>query len=139
MVEDRAAGMAAGPGGGHEHIHCSLTLLDELLLPKQILRQQHGERRASKGAVEGRGGGRESRSNQETRGAELELEERLLAVVAAKYFFNGDASIVFRYRLYSFHPCPVSSSQDERGIGEGGEEVQGWGGSDATVYIDNKI
>ena len=21
--------------------------------------------------------------------------------------FNGDASVVFRYRLYSFHACPV--------------------------------
>lgn len=119
VVKDRAAGLAAGPGGGHEHIHCSLKVVDESLLPKQILRQQQSrDRLVSTGssAVEGGEGGRgaERGSGCSQRGGEggtvnEEQEgERPLAVVAAKYFFNGDAAIVFRYRLYSFHRCPVS-------------------------------
>lgn len=100
--------MTAGPGGGHEHIHCSLTLLDERLLPQQILRQHSVERRASTVAVKERGEGEEISNNLEAQTGEDEREERPLAVVAAKYYFNGDASIVFRYRLYSFHRCPVS-------------------------------
>ena len=83
VIEDREAGMAAGPGGGHEHIHCSLKPLDPSLVPEQV---------AAAGGGGGKGGGL----------------GRPLAVVAAKYYFNGDSNVVFRYRLYSFHLCPVS-------------------------------
>ncbi|CAN0544372.1 unnamed protein product, partial [Ectocarpus sp. 12 AP-2014] len=62
--------MTPGPGGGHEHIHCSLKRLDP---------------------------------------AEQQQPERPLAVVAAKYYFNGDSNVVFRYRLYSFHACPPNT------------------------------
>lgn len=84
MAEDRDAGMAPGPGGGHEHIHCSLKPLDPSLVPEQV---------AAGGTTSSRG----------------EALDRPLAVVAAKYYFNGDSNVVFRYRLYSFHLCPVSS------------------------------
>lgn len=76
--------MSAGPGGGHEHIHCTLRLLDASQVPQQIL---------------GRGADGGDQGDDE--------REPPLAVVSAKYYFNGDANVVFRYRLYSFHACPV--------------------------------
>lgn len=84
--------MTPGPGGGHEHIHCSLTLLDPSQVPAQVATggRSSGD---SEGGDEGGAGG---------------IVERPLAVVAAKYYFNGDSNVVFRYRLYSFHSCPVS-------------------------------
>lgn len=85
VVEDRKAGMPPGPGGGHEHIHCSLKVLDADQVPPQVA------------IGEGIGGG----------GEQGRAGDRPLVVVAAKYYFNGDADVVFRYRLYSFHACPV--------------------------------
>lgn len=99
MVEDRTAGMAAGPGGGHEHIHCSLKILDGKHVPPQIMRQQQQQQQ--------QGVHREEGGVLGGLGSDMVEEQQPLAVVAAKYFFNGDASVVFRYRLYSFHPCPV--------------------------------
>lgn len=98
VVEDRKAGMAAGPGGGHEHIHCSLGLLEPAQVPTQIARGQ---------ASGTEGGGQEQ-------------QEAPLAVVAAKYYFNGDANVVFRYRLYSFHACPVRCQGTRR------ENIERW-------------
>ena len=85
--------MAAGPGGGHEHIHCSLKPLDPSLVPDQV---------AAGGAASLKGAGA-----GEEEGAGAGGLDRPLAVVAAKYYFNGDSNVVFRYRLYSFHMCPV--------------------------------
>lgn len=92
--------MAAGSGGGHEHIHCSLKLLDSDRIPTQIAQ---GGGRSYPGVVgvskeEGEGDGQD-----EIQGS----RDRPLAVVAAKYYFNGDSKVVFRYRLYSFHACAV--------------------------------
>lgn len=100
VVQDRNAGLAAGPGGGHEHIHCSLRLLDPAQVPLQI-------------AVGERTGNEQGREEQGEQG-------RPLAVVAAKYYFNGDANVVFRHRLYSFHACPVRGN----GGAEGGKTIE---------------
>lgn len=94
VIQDRRAGMAAGPGGGHEHIHCSLKPLDPSLVPEQVAA---GGTASSRGAGDGDVAG----------GASAGGLDRPLAVVAAKYYFNGDSNVVFRYRLYSFHLCPV--------------------------------
>lgn len=94
VVEDRKAGMTAGPAGGHEHFHCSLTPLDPSLVPEQV-------------AAAG-GGGAASSSGDRDGEEEAGGLDQPLAVVAAKYYFNGDSNMVFRYRLYSFHLCPVS-------------------------------
>jgi len=58
------------------------------------------------------GGGRviSGRGRREGSGGEGSVVGQPLAVVAAKYYFNGDSNVVFRYRLYSFHSCPVSWS-----------------------------
>lgn len=95
MIADRKAGMTAGPGGGHEHIHCSLKPLDPSLVPEQVA---EGRPASSTGGGAG---------EEEEEGGAGALD-RPLAVVAAKYYFNGDSNVVFRYRLYSFHLCPVS-------------------------------
>lgn len=84
--------MPPGPGGGHEHIHCSLKVLDASQIPPQVAYGEGGIGGGEGGGGEEGGGGGENRP---------------LVVVAAKYYFNGDASVVFRYRLYSFHACPV--------------------------------
>ena len=85
--------MTPGPGGGHEHIHCSLKLLDGAQVPDQVAAGgwiSDSEGKAEEEEEAGGGVGRQP-----------------LAVVAAKYYFNGDSNVVFRYRLYSFHACPV--------------------------------
>lgn len=91
MIEDRKAGMPPGPGGGHEHIHCSLKVLDANQVPPQVAFGQGG-------ISGGEGDGEEEEGT---------AADRPLVVVAAKYYFNGDANVVFRYRLYSFHACSV--------------------------------
>eukprot|EP00903_Cladosiphon_okamuranus_P007916 g7644.t1 len=99
VVEDRRAGMAAGPGGGHEHIHCSLKPLNASLVPEQV-------------ATAGGGGAASSnrdRNGEDGAGAGTGGLDRPRAVVAAKYYFNGDSNVVFRYRLYSFHLCPPNT------------------------------
>lgn len=85
--------MTAGPGGGHEHIHCTLKIIDDRLVPRQIAEQDRRRGRSS-----GTDGVSEAGDGA----------PQPPAVVVAKYFFNGDPSVVFRYRLYSFHECPVS-------------------------------
>ncbi|CAM9292442.1 unnamed protein product [Laminaria digitata] len=121
VVEDRKAGMPPGPGGGHEHIHCSLKVLDADQVPPQV---------ANGGGIGGQGRG----------------GDRPLVVVAAKYYFNGDASVVFRYRLYSFHAIPGARGGATMKLWrlfpaiEGRLRAQGydlasfdWGGIDATL------
>jgi len=46
--------MAPGPGGGHEHIHCSLKLLDGAQVPDQVSRR--GRTISDGGEREGAGG-----------------------------------------------------------------------------------
>lgn len=91
--------MPPGPGGGHEHIHCSLKRLDASLVPEQVASATLGKD-FFPGGDKGDGGG-----------GDAGRDTTPLAVVAAKYYFNGDSNVVFRYRLYSFHPCPVRSAQ----------------------------
>ncbi|CAN0001809.1 unnamed protein product, partial [Hapterophycus canaliculatus] len=95
VIEDREAGMLPGPGGGHEHIHCSLKPLDPALVPEQVA-----------AATLGNGFFSDAEEGGEGEGCGTGRDTRPLAVVAAKYYFNGDSNVVFRYRLYSFHPCP---------------------------------
>lgn len=87
--------MTAGSRGGHEHFHCSLKILDDSVVPPQIMKHIHKDGHADSRSALSQG----------------EDDVRPLAVVAAKYFFNGDASRVFRYRFYSFHECSVSSGR----------------------------
>ncbi|CAN0283947.1 unnamed protein product [Discosporangium mesarthrocarpum] len=91
VVADRSEGLNPGPGGGHEHFHCSLREVTSLA-PPQIT------------CTEGEG-----KSGNEP-----------VAVMAAKYYFNGDPSVVFRYRLYSFHAAEESSR------GRGPVEMRLW-------------
>ncbi len=92
VIQDRKAGMGPGPGGGHEHIHCSLKLLDRAQVPDQVA--GGGRMISGTGRQEGIAGGGSAGGQP-------------LAVVAAKYYFNGDSNVVFRYRLYSFYAYPV--------------------------------
>jgi CpeT/CpcT family (DUF1001) len=61
IAEQRAKGIFPVDGGGHEHIHCSLTVLNEDML-------------------------------------------------FARYYFNGDPSVVFRSRLYRIYVSDTSES-----------------------------
>ncbi|CAM9110668.1 unnamed protein product [Phaeothamnion confervicola] len=76
VLQDRALGMTAGEGGGHEHIHCRLRDVTTLA-PKQIMRP------AGTSAPYG------DSANPK-------------ATVSATYYFNGDPNVVFRFRLYTF-------------------------------------
>ncbi|CAN0142841.1 unnamed protein product, partial [Ectocarpus fasciculatus] len=102
VVADRKAGMTPGPGGGHEHIHCSLKRLDPAEIPEQVAAAaaHPAGSRSPSGEEEEEGAGQGAQRQEQPQ------PERPLAVVAAKYYFNGDSNVVFRYRLYSFHACP---------------------------------
>lgn len=111
VVEDRNAGMTAGPGGGHEHIHCSLKLIDSSQVPLQI----SGSGARAETSHERNSGGAEQ--EQEV-GGEGDQDSPPLGVVAAKYYFNGNADVVFRYRLYSFHACSVREQSKSTSVCE---------------------
>ncbi|CAM9435714.1 unnamed protein product, partial [Ectocarpus sp. 6 AP-2014] len=105
VVADRKAGMTPGPGGGHEHIHCSLKRLDPAEVPEQVA----AAAAASPGSRSSSGEEEEEEEEGAGQGVQQQQPEQPLAVVAAKYYFNGDSNVVFRYRLYSFHACPPNT------------------------------
>ncbi|OSX78305.1 hypothetical protein BU14_0112s0004, partial [Porphyra umbilicalis] len=97
VVEERAAGLSPREGGGHEHIHCTLTSLGDGWL-------------------------------------------------FAKYYFNGDPSVVFRSRLYRVLPVVESPvgllemriyrlfAEAEASLRATGYDVRGLSFTDADVY-----
>jgi len=97
--------MHAGSGGRHEHIHCSLGRVDSTRVPRQILEDGEGDN-----GWDGTTLGNISRRSHTSP----------IAVVSAKYYFNGDARVVFRYRLYSFHAYQVIAPRPVRPVSERG-------------------
>eukprot|EP00170_Pyropia_yezoensis_P009369 contig_41261_g9404 len=97
VLEERAAGLFPREGGGHEHIHCTLTPLGDGWL-------------------------------------------------FAKYYFNGDPSVVFRSRLYRVTPVvgsPVGLlemriyrlfAEAEAALRAAAYDVRGLSFTDADVY-----
>jgi CpeT/CpcT family (DUF1001) len=81
VVADRAAGLTPGPGGGHEHIHCSLQLVTSMA-PPQLLQAQDGFAAPT-------------------------------AVIAARYYFNAQPAVTFRFRLYSFGLCASGAARGD--------------------------
>eukprot|EP00953_Heterococcus_sp_UTEX-ZZ885_P027372 14684-Heterococcus_DN1.PRE.6 len=81
VVADRAAGLTPGPGGGHEHIHCSLQLVTSMA-PPQLLQAQDGFAAPT-------------------------------AVIAARYYFNAQPAVTFRFRLYSFGLCAPGAARGD--------------------------
>jgi CpeT/CpcT family (DUF1001) len=81
VVADRAAGLTPGPGGGHEHIHCSLKLVTSMA-PPQLLQAQDGFTAPT-------------------------------AVIAARYYFNAQPAVTFRFRLYTFGLCASDAARGD--------------------------
>ena len=110
MNDDFSEGLTPGEGGGHENIHCTLVPV-----PFGMVGDRLGDRNGDVDRRSGSESESESASERDPRGSHPHRDIHRGARLAA-FYFDGNPSAIFRFRLYVIDADPDCSSRGSDGV-----------------------